>query len=89
MTATTDKSLKHKGISCFLVPTDTPGFSRGKKASPCPPKPKPKPNLHPNERKTSSASGPLPPPISSLKDLALTLSLTFDEATLASLFTRQ
>eukprot|EP00049_Salpingoeca_infusionum_P018030 m.355424 g.355424 ORF g.355424 m.355424 type:complete len:412 (-) comp17251_c0_seq1:63-1298(-) len=29
--ATTDKSLKHKGISAFLVPTDAPGFSRGKK----------------------------------------------------------
>lgn len=29
--ATTDKSLKHKGISAFIVPTDLPGFSRGKK----------------------------------------------------------
>ncbi len=29
--ATTDKSLKHKGISAFIVPTDTPGFSVGKK----------------------------------------------------------
>lgn len=29
--ATTDKSLKHKGISAFIVPTNTPGFSRGKK----------------------------------------------------------
>ncbi|EGZ19246.1 hypothetical protein PHYSODRAFT_489469 [Phytophthora sojae] len=29
--ATTDKSLKHKGISAFLVPTDAPGFSLGKK----------------------------------------------------------
>jgi butyryl-CoA dehydrogenase len=29
--ATTDKSLKHKGISCFIVPTDTPGLSRGAK----------------------------------------------------------
>lgn len=29
--ATTDKSMKHKGISCFLVPTDTPGFSLGTK----------------------------------------------------------
>ncbi|RLN69586.1 hypothetical protein BBP00_00000254 [Phytophthora kernoviae] len=29
--ATTDKSLKHKGISAFIVPTDTPGFSLGKK----------------------------------------------------------
>ncbi|KAJ8599709.1 hypothetical protein CTAYLR_004739 [Chrysophaeum taylorii] len=27
--ATTDKSLGHKGISAFLVPTDTPGFSVG------------------------------------------------------------
>ena len=29
--ATTDKSLKHKGISAFIVPKDTPGFSLGKK----------------------------------------------------------
>eukprot|EP00941_MAST-03F_sp_MAST-3F-sp1_P002179 g2179.t1 len=29
--ATTDKSLKHKGISAFLVPTDSPGFSLGSK----------------------------------------------------------
>ncbi|KAF1332690.1 Short-chain specific acyl-coa dehydrogenase, mitochondrial precursor, partial [Globisporangium splendens] len=29
--ATTDKSLKHKGISAFIVPTNTPGFSLGKK----------------------------------------------------------
>merc|ERR1719502_971895 len=29
--ATTDKSLKHKGLSAFIVPTDTPGFSVGKK----------------------------------------------------------
>jgi len=29
--ATTDKSLKHKGISAFLVPKGTPGFSLGKK----------------------------------------------------------
>ncbi|GMG16214.1 unnamed protein product [Phytophthora fragariaefolia] len=29
--ATTDKSLKHKGISAFIVPTDAPGFSLGKK----------------------------------------------------------
>jgi butyryl-CoA dehydrogenase len=29
--ATTDKSLKHKGLSAFLVPTDAPGFSLGKK----------------------------------------------------------
>jgi len=29
--ATTDKSLKHKGISCFVVPTDAPGFSLDKK----------------------------------------------------------
>lgn len=28
--ATTDKSLKHKGISAFLVPRNTPGFSIGK-----------------------------------------------------------
>ena len=27
--ATTDKSLKHKGISAFIVPTDAPGFSLG------------------------------------------------------------
>ena len=27
--ATTDKSLKHKGLSAFLVPTDAPGFSLG------------------------------------------------------------
>lgn len=29
--ATTDKALKHKGISAFLVPTDSPGFSLGAK----------------------------------------------------------
>lgn len=29
--ATTNKSLKHKGISAFIVPTNTAGFSRGKK----------------------------------------------------------
>lgn len=29
--ATTDKSLKHKGISAFIVPRDSPGFSLGKK----------------------------------------------------------
>ena len=29
--ATTDKSLKHKGISAFLVDTDAPGFSVGNK----------------------------------------------------------
>lgn len=29
--ATTDKSLKHKGISAFIVPTDSPGFSLGAK----------------------------------------------------------
>jgi len=29
--ATTDKSLKHKGISCFVVPNNAPGFSLGKK----------------------------------------------------------
>lgn len=29
--ATTNKSLKHKGISAFIVPKDTPGFSLGKK----------------------------------------------------------
>jgi butyryl-CoA dehydrogenase len=29
--ATTDKSLKHKGISAFIVPAGTPGFSTGKK----------------------------------------------------------
>ncbi|GAB0092884.1 short-chain specific acyl-CoA dehydrogenase, mitochondrial [Sergentomyia squamirostris] len=29
--ATTDKSLKHKGISAFIVPRDVPGFSLGKK----------------------------------------------------------
>ena len=29
--ATTDKSLKHKGISAFIVPKGTPGFSYGKK----------------------------------------------------------
>lgn len=29
--ATTDKSLKHKGISAFIVPTDSPGFALGKK----------------------------------------------------------
>ncbi|XP_072839496.2 short-chain specific acyl-CoA dehydrogenase, mitochondrial [Pogona vitticeps] len=29
--ATTDKSLKHKGISAFLVPMPTPGLSLGKK----------------------------------------------------------
>eukprot|EP00316_Scyphosphaera_apsteinii_P015709 CAMPEP_0119312662 /NCGR_PEP_ID=MMETSP1333-20130426/26940_1 /TAXON_ID=418940 /ORGANISM="Scyphosphaera apsteinii, Strain RCC1455" /LENGTH=399 /DNA_ID=CAMNT_0007317315 /DNA_START=93 /DNA_END=1292 /DNA_ORIENTATION=+ len=29
--ATTEKSLKHKGLSAFIVPRDTPGFSVGKK----------------------------------------------------------
>ncbi|XP_055609337.1 short-chain specific acyl-CoA dehydrogenase, mitochondrial-like [Uranotaenia lowii] len=29
--ATTDKSLKHKGISAFIVPMDSQGLSRGKK----------------------------------------------------------
>ncbi|ACI65058.1 acyl-coa dehydrogenase [Thalassiosira pseudonana CCMP1335] len=29
--ATTDKSLKHKGISAFVVPTNLPGFSLGAK----------------------------------------------------------
>lgn len=29
--ATTDKSLKHKGISCFVIPTNAEGFSLGKK----------------------------------------------------------
>jgi acyl-CoA dehydrogenase len=29
--ATGDKSLRHKGISGFIVPADTPGISRGKK----------------------------------------------------------
>jgi butyryl-CoA dehydrogenase len=29
--ATTDKSLKHKGISAFVVPMDSPGFSLGAK----------------------------------------------------------
>ena len=29
--ATTDKSLKHKGLTTFIVPTDSPGFSLGKK----------------------------------------------------------
>ena len=29
--ATTDKSLKHKGITAFIVPTDADGFSLGKK----------------------------------------------------------
>jgi len=29
--ATTDKAMKHKGISAFIVPTDTPGFSLGAK----------------------------------------------------------
>jgi len=29
--ATTDKSLKHRGLSAFIVPTDTSGFSVGKK----------------------------------------------------------
>eukprot|EP01065_Artemidia_motanka_P035244 TRINITY_DN43151_c0_g1_i1.p1 TRINITY_DN43151_c0_g1~~TRINITY_DN43151_c0_g1_i1.p1 ORF type:complete len:399 (+),score=63.72 TRINITY_DN43151_c0_g1_i1:58-1254(+) len=29
--ATTDKSLKHKGISAFLVPAGTPGFEIGKR----------------------------------------------------------
>jgi butyryl-CoA dehydrogenase len=29
--ATTDKSLKHKGISAFIVPMDAPGFSLGAK----------------------------------------------------------
>src|SRR5690606_21883044 len=26
--ATVDPTLKHKGITAFIVPTDTPGFSR-------------------------------------------------------------
>ena len=29
--ATTDKSMKHKGISAFLVDKGTPGFTLGKK----------------------------------------------------------
>ncbi len=29
--ATTDKTLRHRGISCFIVPTDTPGLSVGPK----------------------------------------------------------
>ena len=29
--ATTDKALKHRGISCFIVPTDTPGLTLGPK----------------------------------------------------------
>ena len=29
--ATTDKSLKHNGISAFLVPKPTPGLTLGKK----------------------------------------------------------
>lgn len=29
--ATTDKSMKHRGISCFVVPMDAEGFSLGKK----------------------------------------------------------
>jgi len=29
--ATTDKSMKHKGISCFVVPNNSEGFSLGKK----------------------------------------------------------
>jgi butyryl-CoA dehydrogenase len=29
--ATTDKSLKHKGITAFIVPKSSPGFSLGKK----------------------------------------------------------
>ena len=29
--ATTDRNLKHRGISCFVVPTDAEGFSLGKK----------------------------------------------------------
>uniref|UniRef100_A0A8D8IV30 Short-chain specific acyl-CoA dehydrogenase, mitochondrial n=1 Tax=Culex pipiens TaxID=7175 RepID=A0A8D8IV30_CULPI len=29
--ATTDKSMKHKGISAFIVPRNAPGFSLGKK----------------------------------------------------------
>jgi len=29
--ATTDKEMKHKGLTAFIVPTDTPGFSVGKK----------------------------------------------------------
>lgn len=29
--ATTDKSVKHKGISAFIVPKNTPGFSLGKR----------------------------------------------------------
>ncbi len=29
--ATVDRDLKHRGITAFIVPTDTPGFSRGGK----------------------------------------------------------
>ena len=29
--ATTDKSMKHRGLSAFIVPTDAAGFSVGKK----------------------------------------------------------
>ena len=29
--ATTDKSKKHKGISCFIIPKPTPGLTLGKK----------------------------------------------------------
>lgn len=29
--ATTDRAQRHKGITAFIVPTDTPGLSRGKK----------------------------------------------------------
>ena len=29
--ATTDRRLKHKGISAFILPLATPGLSRGKK----------------------------------------------------------
>ena len=31
MFATTDKSKKHKGISCFIIPKPTPGLTLGKK----------------------------------------------------------
>jgi acyl-CoA dehydrogenase len=29
--ATSDKNLRHKGISCFVIPADTPGIKAGKK----------------------------------------------------------
>jgi butyryl-CoA dehydrogenase len=37
--ATTDKSMKHKGISAFLVPTDTPGTSLAYEHPSSPPHP--------------------------------------------------